>query len=45
MHRPNIHATRLQILTLKFIKGVVFMRYLVSMVEVCMVASRDESNS
>jgi hypothetical protein len=43
MHRPNAHTTRLKILTLNFVEGVVSMRYLMQFVELCMVASRDRS--
>jgi hypothetical protein len=43
MHRPNAHTTRLKILTLNFVEGVVSMRYLMQFVELCMAASRDRS--
>jgi hypothetical protein len=45
MHGPNTHETRLKILTLNFVDGIVSMMYLVSYVKFCMAASRDESIS
>jgi hypothetical protein len=45
MHELNIYTTRLKISTAKFIENAVSMRHLVSIVEVCIVVRRDESNS